>query len=100
MLLWFVSCCSSEYISNIPFPHVLYIYTHHRLHNDSGSGDAQFPIDASVLDDKGCAHAVGAFAADDAGARVLDDKDRAHAVGAFAADDASADDNGKEVDVG
>ena len=53
-----------------------------------------------MLDDKGCAHAVGAFAADDAGARVLDDKDRAHAVGAFAADDASADDNGKEVDVG
>ena len=43
---------------------------------------------------------VRAFAADDAGARVLDDKDRAHAVGAFAADDASADDNGKEVDVG
>ena len=80
-MLWFVSCCSSEYISNIPFPHVLYIYTHHRLHNDGVrvSGDAKLFVDASVLDDTGRAHAV---------------------VGAIAANDAGADDNGKEVDVG
>ena len=55
------------------------------------------------MDDTGRAHAIGAIAiaADaDEGASVLDDKDRAHAVGAIAANDASADDNGKEVDVG
>ena len=79
----------------------LYIYTHHRLNNDGVrvSGDAKLFVDASVLDDTGRAHAIGAVAAD-AGASVLDDKDRAHAVGAIAANDAGADDNGKEVDVG
>ena len=57
-----------------------YIYIHHRLNNDGVhfSGDAKLFFDASVLDDK----------------------DRAHAVGAIAANDAGADDNGKEVDVG
>ena len=100
-MLWFVSCCSSVNISNIPFSHVLlYIYTHHRLNNDGVrvSGDAKLFVDASVLDDTGRAHAIGATA--DAGASMLDDKDRAHAVGAIAANDTGADDNGKEVDVG
>ena len=104
--MWFVSCCSSVNISNIPFSHVpLYIYTHHRLNNDGVrvSGDAKLFVDASVLDDTGRARAIGATAADadaNAGASVLDDKDRAHAVGAIATNDAGADDNGKEVDVG
>ena len=81
-MLWFVSCCClSVNISNIPFSHVpLYIYTHHRLNNDGVrvSGDAKLFVDASVLDDTG----------------------RAHAVGAIAANDAGADNNRKEVDIG